>query len=66
MNGMKKSCDTCMFSCYQKDTSKHPNIGLLRQHCTSEKYNSPEYTEEMYLEDMKRRHPPAGQEGSFR
>ena len=42
-----------MFSCYQKDTSKHPNIGLLRQHCTSEKYNSPEYTEEMYLEDMK-------------
>lgn len=29
-------------------------IGLLRQHCRNERYTSPEYTEEMYLEDRAR------------
>ena len=50
---MKKSCDTCRYSYYEKDTSRHPTIGILRQHCSSEEYNSPSYTEEMLIEDMK-------------
>ena len=51
---MMKSCDTCKFSRYQRDTSRHPVIGMLRQHCTNEDYNAPAYTEDMYLENMKK------------
>ena len=53
MNEIKKCCSTCKFSYYAKDTSRHPAIGILRQHCASKNYNSQEYTEEMYLEDFK-------------
>ena len=54
MNDVKKNCDTCLFSYYKKDTSQHPTIGVLRQHCSSEGYNSPSYTEEMFMEDLKK------------
>lgn len=54
MNEVKKNCDTCKFSYYKKDTSQHPTIGVLRQHCSSEGYNSPSYTEEMFMEDLKK------------
>lgn len=54
MNEVKKNCDTCLFSYYKKDTSQHPTIGVLRQHCSSEGYNSPSYTEEMFMEDLKK------------
>ncbi len=53
MNEMKKSCCNCHFSCYRKDISRHPAIGVLRQHCTNRDYNSPAYTEEMYLADFR-------------
>lgn len=56
MNEMKKSCCNCIFSRYQKDISRHPVIGVLRQHCTNEGYNSSAYTEEMYLEDSRTGH----------
>ena len=53
MNEMKKSCNTCKYAYYKKDTSRHPTIGILRQHCANEAYNSLAFTEEMYLKDFK-------------
>ena len=53
MSSPKKSCSNCKCSYYKQDTSKHPTIGLLRQHCGNEQCNSEEYTEKMYLEDRK-------------
>ena len=52
MNEIKKSCSNCKFAYYKKDTSRHPTIGVLRQHCASKDYNSSAYTEEMYREDF--------------
>ena len=54
MNDVKKCCDTCRYSYYKKDTSRHPTIGVLRQHCSGEEYNSTSYTEEMLMADMMR------------
>ena len=54
MNGIMRSCSTCKYAYYRKDTSRHPMIGILRQHCASEDYNSLTYTEEMYLADIKK------------
>ena len=80
LSSLKKTCGNCRYSCCKQDTSRHPSIGLLRQHCenekysqgqkylsltihfdchfsrrfaATEKYNSADYTEEMYLEDRK-------------
>ena len=53
LSSLKKTCGNCRYSYCKQDTSKHPSIGLLRQHCENEKYNSADYTEEMYLEDRK-------------
>lgn len=54
MSEVKKSCGNCLYSYSKQDTTRHPMIGLLRQHCRNERYTSPEYTEEMYLEDRAR------------
>ena len=53
MSDITKRCSTCRYSYYEQDQSKHPTIGLLRQYCSNRQYNSPEYTEEMYLEDRQ-------------
>lgn len=54
MHECKKTCGNCQYSYLQKDTTQHPTIGLLRQHCRNQRYTSAEYTEEMYLEDQAR------------
>ena len=53
MSSIQKSCSTCRHAYYEQDRSRHPTIGLLRQHCSNRQYNSPEYTEKMYMEDQK-------------
>jgi len=54
LSEVKKSCGNCRYSYSKQDTTQHPTIGLLRQHCRNEQYTSSEYTEEMYLEDRGR------------
>ena len=53
MSERKSNCGTCFYSYFKQDTTQHPTIGLLRQHCRNEQYLSAAYTEEMYLEDQK-------------
>lgn len=53
MGECKKSCGNCRYSYFAQDTTRHPTIGLLRQHCRNEQYTSAAYTEEMYLEDQR-------------
>lgn len=53
MSGICKRCSTCRYAYYKQDRSRHPTIGLLRQHCSNKQYNSPDYTSEMYQEDRK-------------
>lgn len=56
MSETKKSCDNCRYSYFKQDASRHPTIGLLRQHCRNEQYNSEEYTTEMAMEDREQDH----------
>ena len=51
MSEIKKSCDNCRYAYSERDTSRHPTIGLLRQHCRNENYQSDDYTPEMRMED---------------
>ena len=54
MSESEKCCGNCQYSYSKQDTTRHPTIGLVRQHCRNERYNSEKYTEEMYLEDRAR------------
>ena len=56
MSEISKSCDNCRYSYSEQDTSRHPTIGLLRQHCRNEHYVSEEYTTEMSMEDRGQDH----------
>ncbi len=50
MKETAKSCDNCRFAYWQieRDSVRGNSI---RQHCRNPSYNSPEYTQEMMLED---------------
>lgn len=56
MENQSKTCTNCRYSYYAQDRSRHPNIGLLRQHCKSKEYNSAKYTQKMFEEDRKGNH----------
>ena len=53
MSETMKTCSTCKYSYRAQDRSRHPSIGLLRQYCRNPRYNSLEYTSEMFEEDRK-------------
>jgi len=60
-----KSCDNCCFSYWQIETGRSGRGSSIRQHCHSASYNSPEYTQEMILEDWAKGYcrfwePPSG------
>ncbi len=50
---MNKHCDTCAYSYQTKDRESSLPIHTLRQHCRNPKYNSPEYTHEMFTADRE-------------
>lgn len=47
MSEETKSCTTCAYSYYLTDAHDNPT----EQCCSNEKYNAPEYTREMLMED---------------
>lgn len=51
MSEIEKHCNTCAFSFYETNKSAYIPSGVKMQHCSNPVYNSPEYTQEMLLED---------------
>ncbi|MGE9971884.1 MULTISPECIES: hypothetical protein [Clostridia] len=55
MKEQKKHCNTCASSYYQEEKDLNGGKGLVRmQHCSNPHYNSPNYTNQMLLEDWNK------------
>lgn len=51
MLSMKKHCNTCRHSYMVVEPNAYLPEGVQMQHCRSPQYNSPDYTQEMRMED---------------